>query len=133
MEFKFKGKQFCLKGIPPQKCKAVGEPSAKLMDGTTKLYLLQLVDSNVIQIDCMQSKTHESGQKQELKQLLHRFSGIFEEAQELPPSRGVFDHRISLESESKPVNIRPYRYPLKQRDIIEGLGHSKLLLQPLEK
>lgn len=39
---------------------------------------------------------------------------------DLPPKRGVFDHRIPLEMGACPVNIRPYRYPLKQ-DVIEQL------------
>lgn len=38
---------------------------------------------------------------------------------ELPPSKGVFDHRIPQKKDAKPVNIRPYRYPIKLRDIIE--------------
>lgn len=39
----------------------------------------------------------------------------------LPLSRGAFDDRMPLNKEAGPVNIRPYRYPLKQRDIIEML------------
>lgn len=33
----------------------------------------------------------------------------------------MFDHRIPLAAGSSPVNIRPYRYPVKQRDVIEKL------------
>lgn len=33
----------------------------------------------------------------------------------------VFDHIIPLEMGIGPVNIRPYRYPMKQRDVIEHL------------
>ncbi|XP_048502834.1 uncharacterized protein LOC125498635 [Beta vulgaris subsp. vulgaris] len=44
----------------------------------------------------------------------------------LPPHRVVFDHTIPLEAGCKPVNIRPYRYPLKQRDIIEQLVQDML-------
>lgn len=46
---------------------------------------------------------------------------MFEEPLTLPPSRGQFDHRIPLKEGASPVNIRPYRYPLKHKDIIEQL------------
>lgn len=40
--------------------------------------------------------------------------------------RGVFDHRIPLLPNATPVNIRPYTYPLKQRDVIEQLIQEML-------
>lgn len=49
--------------------------------------------------------------------LKRRFNTVFEDPTKLPPIRGVFDHRKGV----GPVNIRPYRYPLKQRDVIEQL------------
>ena len=54
-------------------------------------------------------------------QLLEQFKDLFEEPMALPPSRGVLDHKIPLIPGSTPVSISPYRYPLKQRDIIESL------------
>ncbi|XP_021766248.1 uncharacterized protein LOC110730736 [Chenopodium quinoa] len=53
-------------------------------------------------------------------------SGFFKEPEELPPSRELFDHRIHLEKGAGTVNIRPYRYPLKQNDIIEKLVQEML-------
>lgn len=38
----------------------------------------------------------------------------------------MHDHRIPLEPNSRHVNIRPYRYPLKQRDVIEQLVQEML-------
>ena len=43
-----------------------------------------------------------------------QFPSVFEEPLKLPLIRRVFDHRINLEPGSGAVNIRPYRYPLKQ-------------------
>lgn len=54
------------------------------------------------------------------------FAIVFEEPNELPPCRGVFDHRINLEQGSTAVNIRPYINPLKQRDNIEQLVQEML-------
>jgi len=54
-------------------------------------------------------------------QLLHPFEDLFQDPKGLPPSRGVYDHRIPLKVDAKPINIKPYRYPLKQEEIIEQL------------
>lgn len=43
---------------------------------------------------------------------------MFEEPRQLPPIRNV-DHRIHLQSGSSPVNVRPYRYPYFQKDVME--------------
>lgn len=67
-----------------------------------------------------------SQDNEKLQQLLQRFKQIFEEPQGLPPKRGAFDHRIPLETGAKAVNIRPYRYAVKQRDIIEKLIQEML-------
>lgn len=59
--------------------------------------------------------------KDELQQLKEQFAVVFEEPGDLPPNRGKFDHKIPIAPGEGPVNIRPYRYPLKQRDVIEQL------------
>ena len=59
-------------------------------------------------------------------QLLGQFEDLFEEPMDLPPSRGIFDHKIPLIHGSTPVSIRPYRCPLKQRDIIKSLVQEML-------
>ncbi|OIT33082.1 hypothetical protein A4A49_61248, partial [Nicotiana attenuata] len=68
-----------------------------------------------------------------LTQLLNEYSVLFEEPTGLPPSRGVFDHRIVLQNGTEPVNKRPYRYPSVKKDIIEGLVQQMLdqgIIQP---
>jgi len=65
--------------------------------------------------------------------LLQQFEDLFQDPKGLPPSRGVYDHRIPLRAGAKPVNIRPYRYQLKQKDIIEQLVQEMLdsgIIQP---
>lgn len=52
---------------------------------------------------------------------------------DLPPHRGLFDHKIPLLPNVSPVSIKPYRYPLKQRDVIEQLVqemHDRGIIQP---
>lgn len=50
----------------------------------------------------------------ELKKLKQKYAIVFTEPNDLPPSRGTCDHKIPLIPGEGPVNIRPYRYPLKQ-------------------
>ena len=58
--------------------------------------------------------------------LISEYSDLFSDPTGLPPSRGLFDHRIPLKPDARPVNIRPYRYPLKQKDVIERLVQEML-------
>jgi len=51
---------------------------------------------------------------------------LFAEPATLPPSRGIFDHKIPLEQGTNPFCIRPYRYPLQQKDVIEELVQEML-------
>ncbi|XP_062119217.1 uncharacterized protein LOC133832962 [Humulus lupulus] len=52
--------------------------------------------------------------------ILTQYADVFNEPKELPPYRNV-DHRIFLQPGSPPVNVRPYRYPYFQKDVIEKL------------
>lgn len=53
-----------------------------------------------------------------IQNLLHRFQTVFTEPTNLPPSRPS-DHRITTLPNSKPINVRPYRYPYFQKNEIE--------------
>lgn len=55
----------------------------------------------------------------EILSLLQEFPKAFDEPQGLPPSR-QFDHTIPLVPGAKPVNLRPYRYSLEQKNEIEA-------------
>ncbi|XP_028793005.1 uncharacterized protein LOC114748689 [Neltuma alba] len=57
-------------------------------------------------------------QQAELQLLLERYSRVFDEPCELPPSRR-FDHSIPL-IDNKPINCRPYRYGPMQKAEIES-------------
>lgn len=53
-----------------------------------------------------------------IDQLLSQYKDLFTEPKQLPPQR-TFDHHIPLEPNSKPVNVRPYRFPHYQKTEIE--------------
>lgn len=42
--------------------------------------------------------------------MLHQYQDFFKDPQQLPPKR-IFDHKINLLPNSKPINVRPYRFP----------------------
>lgn len=53
--------------------------------------------------------------------LINQYEWLFPEPSSLPPSRGLLDDRIPLQFGANPINVRLYRYPLRQRDVIEKL------------
>nr|GFB87084.1 reverse transcriptase [Tanacetum cinerariifolium]GFB89550.1 reverse transcriptase [Tanacetum cinerariifolium] len=74
----------------------------------------------VASLNLMQSLQEEGEYPFELQSLLEEFKDIFVVTTELPPKRS-FDHHIPLKDESHVVNIRPYRYPPNQKDVIETM------------
>lgn len=58
--------------------------------------------------------------------LKNQYQDVFADPLVLPPLRGIFYHRIPLANDQTSVNIRPYRYSLKHRDIIEKLVQDML-------
>lgn len=55
-----------------------------------------------------------------VQQVLTKHKDIFQEIFGLPPKRDC-DHKIPLEPDAKIVNIRPYRLPHHQKDVMEGI------------
>ncbi|GJW82976.1 putative reverse transcriptase domain-containing protein [Tanacetum coccineum] len=60
------------------------------------------------------------GSQKELQLLLQEFEDVFSIPSALPPQRSC-DHKIPLKDESTVINIRPYRYPPNQKDVIEAM------------
>ncbi|GJR97539.1 putative mitochondrial protein [Tanacetum coccineum] len=74
----------------------------------------------VASLNLMQSAHEEGEYPLELPSLLEEFKDVFVVTTKLPPKRS-FDHNIPLKDESNVVNIRPYRYPPNQKDVIETM------------
>lgn len=55
----------------------------------------------------------------DMKQLLEKFSDLFQEPTQLPPTREI-DHHINLKEGTEPINVRPYRYAYFQKAEIEN-------------
>lgn len=52
--------------------------------------------------------------------LLESYADVFKKSTGLPPSRS-HDHKIHLNSRAQPVNMKPYRYPYFQRQVMDKL------------
>nr|GEX89973.1 hypothetical protein [Tanacetum cinerariifolium] len=61
----------------------------------------------------------------ELRNLLLEYGDVFVVPTELSPQRS-YDHRIPLKDASTVINIRPYRYPPSQKDVIEQMINELL-------
>ena len=115
MKFKREEEEIGLKGISSNKLKVLpANPSQKLLSKAAHVCLLQGIskDSHNDSSHLVQVSDPETIPR-ELQLLKEKFACVFEEPSSLPPSRGVYDHRIPLEPGFGAVNIRPYRYPLK--------------------
>jgi hypothetical protein len=55
-----------------------------------------------------------------VQDILSEFLDVFEDPMWLPPARAC-DHSIPLKEGATPPNIRPYRTPHKQKDLVEDL------------
>jgi hypothetical protein len=55
-----------------------------------------------------------------LQSELKKYEQLFEEPTSLPPHRSI-DHQIILKPDSKPINLRPYRFSYYQKLEIEKI------------
>jgi hypothetical protein len=60
-----------------------------------------------------------------IQKILHQFEDVFQIPKGLPPKRDC-DHRIVLKEGSNPPNIRPYRIPHRQKNVVEDLVQELL-------
>ena len=61
----------------------------------------------------------------DMQQLVGRFASVFQTPQGLPPRRDI-THQIELQPGSKPIHVRPYKYPHFQKAEIERLVSEML-------
>ncbi|XP_074313633.1 uncharacterized protein LOC141648817 [Silene latifolia] len=60
-----------------------------------------------------------------IKAVLGEFTDVFAEPDSLPPHRS-HDHKIHLNPGTLPINVRPYRYPIIQKNAIEQITKEML-------
>lgn len=114
LQFQYQGSLVTLQGIQSDQCPSVSEVSAD--------QVLRWTKSNEVWAMAVleQSALVSSGQHHipAISQLVQKYSSVFQATNSLPPHR-ILDHAIPLIPNSVPVNSRPYRYSLAQKDEIE--------------
>ena len=94
-------------------------------------YMSKLIDSSNISSLCQFQVLSDTAQQscstipQPVMDLLQQYNSVFHEPIELPPIRAI-DHQIELQPRSKPVHVRPYKYPHFQNAEIERLVNEML-------
>ncbi|KAL4340607.1 hypothetical protein GQ457_08G020270 [Hibiscus cannabinus] len=74
----------------------------------------------------------ETVESEDMRQLLTEFDKVFVAPHGLPPTRETY-HAIHLQPMSKPVNVRPYRYPYFQKGEVERQVRHMLEHQLIRK
>lgn len=90
---------------------------------------------HAISVNCVEDKPSVQGNSTELveanklqpdiAQLIHQHASVFSIPKGLPPHR-LQDHHIHLNPESQLVNVRPYRYPHFQKEVITKMIQDML-------
>lgn len=127
MEFEHNGMRVRLHGIPTA-CKGTISPASLRRDALAQsgshYFHLSVSLNSTMEPSPESTNTMDASAPPDLvgrlHQLLRDYSDIFSVPAGLPPVRS-FDHRIPLQPNTSPVNVKPYRYPHFQKTEIERL------------
>ncbi|GJX69778.1 retrotransposable element Tf2 [Tanacetum coccineum] len=122
MRFVYEGQKVCLKGTKQSELQWINRKQLHKCVGEKNDACYPTINCiwPVASLNLMQSSQEEGEYPLELQSLLEEFGDVFAVPTELPPKRS-FDHNIPLKDESNVVNIRPYKYPPNQKDVIETM------------
>ncbi|MCH92590.1 gypsy/Ty-3 retroelement polyprotein, partial [Trifolium medium] len=131
MEFTTDNRKFVLRGAKTQNLKLINNKSfAQAVQKGAELSFLSVTnrDDPFIIPTChaLQASDSSVALPKAFEQLLVQYGDIFEEPTALPPSRPGFDHKIPLKEGVQPFNLRPYRFSLVQKDVIDKLVQDML-------
>ncbi|XP_042008969.1 uncharacterized protein LOC121757502 [Salvia splendens] len=120
IEFIREGVPVCLKVTPPTPKQLSLRSFASLltMQGTTDLFeLIPIQQDGPMAGETVELK-FSTGLPPSISRILDAHNSVFSMPSGMPPPH-PFDHRIHLLLRTKPVNVRPYRYPYFQKNEIE--------------
>jgi hypothetical protein len=100
----------------PVNCVISAKACSKLLSQGAQAYLIQIQSPEPTAMD----ETGSPELNVEVLDILHQYNDVFQEPTALPPER-TCDHTIPLQNGSQPPNVRPYRMPHKQKNLVEEL------------
>ncbi|XP_076957283.1 uncharacterized protein LOC143632734 [Bidens hawaiensis] len=129
MEFLVEGVPYKFKGTETNKVSLCSvEKMTSILKFPTKaiqsqMYGLQLIPQAYNEVSG--SKVKNTIEDQALQDLLSSYVDVFAVTKSLPPNRHC-DHKIVLKNETKPINLKPYRYQSVQKNLIEKMTQELL-------
>lgn len=91
------------------------------------IYAYEEEDNEPMSLKVLGVDTNQDHNTEMIEQLTREYADIFKEPIELPPFRKNHNHKIVLKEGAEPVNQRPYRYAVYQKDEVDKM--VKELLQ----
>lgn len=125
MEFWYKSRKHLLRGAGKQVTSVGAGKLGKLAGNQSQLCMIQVIPNMSVGLLALETKDN-TNKDPRIVSLIKEYGELFAEPIGLPPSRGIYDHKIVLQSETKPVNKRPYRHPSIKKDVIEELVQQML-------
>jgi len=112
MEFVYEGRRHLLEGLRNE--------GIKWDNGRKNLcsHAVHLFAVHIVHVSMKSAAPQLESKEARLESLLQEYGGIFKEPKALPPHRSC-DYKIIFKEGTSPINVRPYRYPALQKDIIE--------------
>ncbi|XP_019423050.1 PREDICTED: uncharacterized protein LOC109332520 [Lupinus angustifolius] len=92
-------------------------------DGIAIYHAITILPTDTISSSPLPNCSHDTDPQ--IQTVLQTFDSIFQTPTTLPPHR-PHDHHIPLLPNSSPVNIKPYRYPHSQKEIMTSMLHDML-------
>jgi len=130
MRFKFNNQKVLLHGLTSGSVREVkAQKLQKLQEDQVQLAMLcvqEVSESTEGELCTINALTSELGEESVVEEVLNEYPDIFIEPTALPPFREKHNHKIKLLEGSNPVNQRPYRYSIHQKNEIDKLVEDLL-------
>lgn len=128
MKFSWNGRQVCLIGKSGVDAGEVSKNKMSMLLQSHNICTLYTVysmheDGGNFPSFKIKSSSNKLNNAEEI--ILKEYGKTFEEPKDLPPRRPI-DHQIHLVQGSDPINVRPYRYPYFQKDVMEAMVKEML-------
>lgn len=113
-----------------------GKKLDQLKEAEMQLYMIYAFEDNEVDpmsLSVLGVNTEEEEQNKRIEVLTEEYANIFQEPTTLPLFRDKYNHKIVLTKGTNPVNQRPYRYDVYQKDEIDKMVQELLktgIVQP---